>query len=162
MKAALSREEKLFSPGEERARRAPLLGTEKDPRAEEEACGVGSEVSHRLCSDISLPYGSHQQFFCFLMPQLELDQGRSWGRSCKEASNQRARKAEASTAAPRKGQSQHGEPAEDRVNGAVHICHQENLFPIAQKTGTKRCDMDCWRWGLGETFDVVLRLPLFR
>lgn len=44
--------------------------TEKDPRAEEEACGLGSEVSYCLCSDISLPYGSHQQLFFPLTPQL--------------------------------------------------------------------------------------------
>lgn len=41
--------------------RAALPGAEKDPRAEPEVGGLGSEVSHCLCSDISPPYGSHQQ-----------------------------------------------------------------------------------------------------
>lgn len=83
MKAALSGEGKPRSLGEERARRAALLGTEKDPRAEGEAHGV---VSHCLCSDVSLPYGSHQQLFFPLMPQLELDQGGSRGPSREGAS----------------------------------------------------------------------------
>lgn len=43
-------------------------------------------VSHCLCSDVSLPYGSHQQLFFPLMPQLELDQGGSRGPSRKGAS----------------------------------------------------------------------------
>ena len=65
-----------------RAGRAALPGAGKGG----EACGLGSEVSHCLCSDIALPYGSHQQLFFPLMPQLELDQGRSQGPWCEGAS----------------------------------------------------------------------------